>query len=180
MNDEAKKTEAVTDSPELGFRYRLAEARRAKRWRQVDLANVVGMRSNDISRYESGRVSPTIVQLRRLSDALGVSPSWLVYGTDDPFPGEPITERIAAMPREQAAGVLAFLMASLDREDMRNQVAVVVRLLQLQRDADELDRLMAYAEKLAASLMDPRFEVPAELVDQLEAEIRGREPAPSD
>jgi len=63
------------------FAGRLRESRRRKVWRQEDLAATSGVAVVTISRLESGHGEmPRQSTVRRLADALGVDPAWLLFG----------------------------------------------------------------------------------------------------
>jgi transcriptional regulator with XRE-family HTH domain len=57
---------------------RLALIRREKGLTQRELGNLAGIDSNTISRYEHGRLIPTITAVARLARTLGVSIDALV------------------------------------------------------------------------------------------------------
>lgn len=53
---------------------KIREARVSKGMTQARLAEKIGVRHGIISKYETGMVSPTIDQLQKIAEALGVSP----------------------------------------------------------------------------------------------------------
>jgi transcriptional regulator with XRE-family HTH domain len=70
------------------FSRRLREARRARGWNRVELAERSGVFSQQINRYEAPRYlrgvgqGPLIGTIYRLADALDVSIDWLVGRTE--------------------------------------------------------------------------------------------------
>jgi len=140
------------EHPEDAFAYRLAEARRAKGLRFMDMAHLTGMRPNQVSRYETEGKHPGLVQLRRLADALEVSPSWLVYGTEKPFQQDDLVERLATMDRSLGATVLAVAASALDRDDRRAVATLVLHLCRLQRGDEETDQLFQMCELIGDKL----------------------------
>lgn len=62
-----------TTSTQEIFRNRLIEAREHKAITQVELAVKAGLRGSAISNFETGMRKPSIEQLVKLADALGVS-----------------------------------------------------------------------------------------------------------
>ena len=52
---------------------KIAELRKEKKITQEQLAEKIGVKKQNISRYESGRVEPNIRTAKKLADALGVS-----------------------------------------------------------------------------------------------------------
>jgi transcriptional regulator with XRE-family HTH domain len=142
------RQDAKDEHPEDAFAYRLAEARRAKGLRFMDMAHLTGMRPNQVSRYETEGKHPGLVQLRRLADALEVSPSWLVYGTEKPFQQDNLVERLASMDRSLGASVLAVAASVLDRDDRRAVATLVLHLCRLQRGDEETDQLFQMCKYL--------------------------------
>lgn len=82
-----------SDEPELELGRRIQEAREAARLTQGELAELTkqadpegnGISRSVISFYEIGKSRPSPRELRMLSEVLKVSPSYLIYGVDDPF-----------------------------------------------------------------------------------------------
>lgn len=75
---------------------------RAERgWSQADLAERVGGDAGQISRYEHGRVAPSVVTVVRLAEAFGVSAdSLLIDGSprrSHRAPSEPIADRLSQL-----------------------------------------------------------------------------------
>ncbi len=79
--------------PELELGQRLQEAREASKLTQGELAELTkqadtegkGISRAVLSFYETGKSRPSPRELRMLCESLRVSPSQLIYGTDDPF-----------------------------------------------------------------------------------------------
>lgn len=97
---------------------RIARLRRGKGWNQTELADRVGTRPNQISKYERGTYLPRPDLLPRLSDTLGVSLDYLMTGRSA---GEPrrdfrLRERVEALetlPDIQRSNLVSFLDALL-------------------------------------------------------------------
>jgi transcriptional regulator with XRE-family HTH domain len=64
----------------MGFKDRLAEARKAKGFSQEVLGAHLGMSKQGISHWEAGRYTPDIEQLVKLCEVLECSADWLVLG----------------------------------------------------------------------------------------------------
>jgi len=136
-----------TEPPEDSLCYRLAEARRARDWRQVDVAKRAGTSVHQVSRYESGKSVPGVGMVRRLCDALAVTPSWLIYGTDDPLVhGEPDRD----VAREVCRATMA--LAALNADDRRAFLSLVRHMLELQRGADDARKLYELADMMAEQM----------------------------
>lgn len=69
---------------------RIARARKALRLSQTELGRRIGVTKQTISNYETGAREPDFEMVDKLADALNTSFSYLVGGTDDPTPPEPI------------------------------------------------------------------------------------------
>ncbi len=67
----------------MGFPEHLAEIRRARGLTQAALAERIGVRSNQLSLYESGKSEPSLGVLRQLAVALSVTCDDLVFGGED-------------------------------------------------------------------------------------------------
>ena len=57
---------------------RIAEARKAASFSQCDLATAIGAHEQTISRWERGVRTPNAIQLRDISETLGVSVDYLL------------------------------------------------------------------------------------------------------
>jgi len=57
---------------------RIRELRKERGWSQADLGEAVGSDSQRISRYENGRLTPSIAALIRIAETLDVSIDYLV------------------------------------------------------------------------------------------------------
>jgi transcriptional regulator with XRE-family HTH domain len=153
----AKQSEAQqSESPEAQFGDRLAEVRQSKGWRQAEVGRRAGMSVNQVSRYETGDLVPALKQIRRLADAVEVSPSWLIYGVEDPFGvSGGGAERLRGLSIDQAVPRLAIAVAELDQIDRRAITQLVFHLLELQRGTEAADHLMQVtgmvAEQFASS-----------------------------
>ena len=97
---------------------RIARLRQAKGWNQKELADRVGARPTQISKYERGIYLPRPDLLPRLGEELGVSLDYLMTGRSG---GEPrrdfrLRERVEALetlPETQRSNLVAFLDALL-------------------------------------------------------------------
>ena len=75
---------------------RLKHLRKSKGFKQAELAEVMGCEINTISRYETGANTPSIDQLLRLAEALGVSPMELLP------PPNPTVQRVLELRQNLA------------------------------------------------------------------------------
>lgn len=116
--------------PESGFGQRLREARGIKK--QAEVAERAEIARSALARYESGDRFPSVPELRRLCEALGVSPEYLIYG-DAPTGFTPTKSPIAAivpdgeseadrMVRHVLTGVLINVMPKNEADAIRELV----------------------------------------------------------
>ncbi|MFM7853879.1 MAG: helix-turn-helix domain-containing protein [Flammeovirgaceae bacterium] len=62
---------------------RIKDLRKQKDLSQSELADKVGISYAQIGRYETKGAQPPAETLKKIADALGVSPDFLIYGTSD-------------------------------------------------------------------------------------------------
>jgi transcriptional regulator with XRE-family HTH domain len=62
---------------------RIKDLRKQKNLSQSELADKVGISYAQIGRYETKGAQPPAETLKKIADALGVSPDYLIYGTAD-------------------------------------------------------------------------------------------------
>lgn len=66
----------------LGFPRRLRQARERCGFSADELGRALGMTRANISKYETGRQTPTIDMCERMSIVLKVKPAWLAWGVE--------------------------------------------------------------------------------------------------
>ena len=88
----------------------IKQFRKERGWSQADLGEAVGSDSQRISRYENGRLTPSIGALVRLAETLDASLDYLVI---DGAPRRPLTTAAAAT----ADAAIATRIAQLDDTD---------------------------------------------------------------
>jgi transcriptional regulator with XRE-family HTH domain len=97
---------------------RIARLRRAKGWNQKELADRIGARPSQISKYERGAYLPRPDLLPKLGEALEVSLDYLMTGRsgEEPRRDFRLRERVEALetlPDTQRSNLVAFLDALL-------------------------------------------------------------------
>lgn len=125
---------------------RISRLRRAKGWNQRELAERIGTRSTQISKYERGTYVPRADVLSRLGDSLGVSTDYLLSGR---APGEPrrdlrLRERLEALealPAAQRDNLVGFLDSLLAAHQ------ALRRALETRKQARPARKLRAPARK---------------------------------
>ena len=111
---------------------RIARLRRAKGWNQKELADRIGGRPTQISKYERGIYLPRPDLLPRLGEALGVTLDYLMTGRSG---GEPrrdfrLRERVEALetlPEAQRSNLVGFLDALLAAHRLLRRYQELVR-----------------------------------------------------
>ena len=83
---------------------RIRIARKRAKLSQSELASIVGVTQPTISSWESDGSEPSASDLIALSDALGVSASWLLYGDGGNGNGSALS-RVPAQPELAGAAV---------------------------------------------------------------------------
>lgn len=66
--------------PPDGFGNRLRRARMLRGLSCAEMGEKVTTHRSSVSRWETGKVAPTMRTLRELSEALGILQPWLAYG----------------------------------------------------------------------------------------------------
>ncbi|MFM0306291.1 helix-turn-helix domain-containing protein [Paraburkholderia sp. RL17-383-BIF-A] len=69
-----------TNLPRESLGDRIRHIRSARGWSQAHLAELVGMKKAQLSRYEVGASAPRPEVVHRIASALGVSQAWLADG----------------------------------------------------------------------------------------------------
>ncbi|OAH58653.1 MULTISPECIES: helix-turn-helix transcriptional regulator [Bacillaceae] len=67
------------------FGERLKHVRKAKKLRQNELGQTLGLTQSTISQYEKNQKTPDINTLKKIADTLNVSAEYLLLRTDDPI-----------------------------------------------------------------------------------------------
>lgn len=62
---------------------RIAEAREARGWTQEQLAEAVGTTQQTIQRWESGHTDPKVSNVKKISNALGITMSFILNIDDE-------------------------------------------------------------------------------------------------
>lgn len=110
---------------------RIARLRRAKGWNQKELADRIGAKPTQISKYERGTYLPRPDLLTRLGEALGVSLDYLMTGrTGEPRRDFRLRERVEALetlPENQRSNLVNFLDALLAAHQLLRRYQELLR-----------------------------------------------------
>lgn len=109
-----------------GLGDRITRLRRARGWKQRELADRVGTRAAQISKFERGNYVPRLDLLARLAEVLDVSLDYLITGREIREPQRDLrlrdrVEALEALPTHQRDNLIAFLDALLTSHQLLRQ-----------------------------------------------------------
>lgn len=134
----------------------LRRAREAKGLSHSDLHRQTGISRPVLFGYEAGRTKPGARELRLLSEALGVSPNRLLFGTEEPFKPRPGLRSLVKL-RNSPMMFMAMLMllpisfAVLDDDQVESLLVIFASLVEA-RDKDTYNKLSAMVEILTEEM----------------------------
>lgn len=76
------------------FASNVKKLRKLNRWTQEDLASISGLTQSAVAQFESGDRYPSSRSLERLSDAFGVSMSFLLDNVKEEIPNSVLVRRL--------------------------------------------------------------------------------------
>lgn len=152
-----------TDEPENGIGQRIEYQRRAQTLTQGQLADLTkqadttgkGLSRGVISLYELGINRPGIKEVRLLCEVLRVSPSYLIYGDDDPFGTKASSLHFGGIAKTEPE-FLSRAVYCLYRLDSEHSIALVQMMIGMLRgELKGFDSLMeAHADKVLLDMAD--------------------------
>lgn len=101
---------------DMSFSERVVQLRKNADWTQQELAERVGVKVLQIRRYENGSSQPTLVVIKKLAIALGVTSDDLIFDAEERGPSEDLKLQFEALSqfdddeREVAKAVLESLI----------------------------------------------------------------------
>ena len=109
----------------------LKNARTQKGVSQGQLADMMGIHSTHISRYERNQTIPSVDVVKKLADLLEVSTDVLIYGSEDEKVKSKITDdelltmfsKAQSLSNEDRNSIKAMLKAFIFQKDMQKQLA---------------------------------------------------------
>lgn len=128
----------------------LRRAREAKGLSHSDLHRQTGISRPVLFGYEAGRTKPGARELRLLSEALGVSPNRLLFGTEEPFKPQPGLRSLVKL-RNSPVMFMAMLMvlpisfAVLDDDQVESLLVIFASMVEA-RDKDAYNKLSVMVE----------------------------------
>jgi transcriptional regulator with XRE-family HTH domain len=131
----------ITREPELEIGKRIQQSREAKGLTQGQLAELTKRADKDhkgisravVSLYEAGTNRPGTKEIRLLCECLRVTPSYLIYGDDDPFEGFTEYGRFQGMGRTEAEyyANMVYLFSKLHKHHSQAIMKIMQDLLRL-------------------------------------------------
>ena len=166
----------------------LRKAREAKGLSHSELHRQTGISRAVLFGYEAGRTKPGAKEIRLLSTALGVSPTRLLFGTDDPFKPVAGIRTLAKLRNTPLSLVISMMLlpaafAVLDEEQVESLLTILSSMVEA-RDKEAHKRISAVIETIAAEIgsgaaddmsaflqraKDPNFQ--SELAKKIEARL---------
>ena len=134
----------------------LRRAREAKGLSHSDLHRQTGISRPVLFGYEAGRTKPGAKELRLLSEALGVSPNRLLFGTEEPFKPKTGLRSLVKLRNSPVMLMSMFMIlpisfAVLDDDQVESLLVIFASLVE-SRDKDAYNKLTAMVEILAEEL----------------------------
>lgn len=136
---------------ELGNRIRAARQRDARRLRQRDIDDLVGVPHGRTAHYENGRAAAPINYLHKLSTVLGISIEWSMTGSAHSEPTIPAFPNISGWKEGDVSEI-----SSVGGMDLRAYIAAsnLQGLLSNPQWAENPSLLVARAVGLAEALIE--------------------------
>ena len=113
----------IADKKALGTR--IKALRKVRHWTQKELGQRLGIRFEQLNKYESGLNSPPVEMLVKLADALETSVDYLLTGTDSTLANARLFRRFQALEH-------------LGEEDQLTVIRVIDAMLAQQRVASAM------------------------------------------
>ena len=110
----------------MGFPERLTIFRKKRQLTQEALADQVGVRKLQISRYERGTTQPTLEVIRQIAITLGVTADELLFGRDERGPDDDLRlqfEAVTRMSPDEKRVVKEVIEAMILKHDARRRLA---------------------------------------------------------
>lgn len=95
-----------------------------------ELHRVTGISRTVLIGYEAGRTNPGERELRRLCDALRVTPNQLLYGTDQPFQPDDALNRMGLTSEALSVGHFIVMHNMLTADDRRAIFTLMYSILE--------------------------------------------------
>jgi transcriptional regulator with XRE-family HTH domain len=110
----------------------LKKIRAAKNISQGELAELIGMHSTHISRYERDLTQPTLEVIKKIADSLNVSADYLIYGTQEEQAENKIKDavlltmftRVQTLDKSDITCIKSMLSAYILKTDLQQKLAM--------------------------------------------------------
>jgi transcriptional regulator with XRE-family HTH domain len=149
----------------------LKQTRDAQGMAVMELHRRTGISRTVLQGYEAGRFKPGSGELKRLCEALGISPTKLLFGREDFGRDDPSTSRVDGL--EANAAKAAIVIGLLSSDERRAVMTIVTRLLEARIGGGDLQKLMDLADAaLPAIAGEPGLDAAADAAVRKLAETR--------
>ena len=152
--DEKLMKPGPAGGPEDHMKDRIRETREARGLSQSDLHRKTGLSRTVLAGYESGKHKPGARELRMICDVLEISPTYLIYGSEEPFKKRPgLASLLGLKSQGAAAAQMAFMMPTVFamlQEGEKEALLTLVGALLRARDP----KAMATFEEMIAVMSD--------------------------
>lgn len=134
------------------FGDRLRIARKAAKLTQEELAEKIGVKRSVISKYENGIIDPSISQVQKIADALGI-PAHALY--------DPVSwVQVNGEYHKEIIHVLSFVRFLYERSYALDPVLEQIIIKEFPNFPEELDRVCSLADTIVqasiGSMMNPQ------------------------
>jgi transcriptional regulator with XRE-family HTH domain len=108
---------------------RIKQARTAQELTQSGLADKAGLSRSAVVHYEQGNAVPGGLELVKLAQALGLTPNFLLSGSDSFFNSQTVEHALADDSMEIVLPRMAMCLMALDREVRESFSALLMNLV---------------------------------------------------
>lgn len=170
-----KKTSEVATSTTLGdIAAELARARSKAGLSHSDLHRLTGISRSVLFGYENGRTKPGAREIRLLCDALKVSPTRLIYGSDDaPFEvgSSPFPDWLEFDSNDIGTVNTTILMKMLSKEDRLALLTLAHSILEARHGRQELEKAFLAVKMIGQVIKETDRDALDEIGRRVEQEI---------
>jgi len=153
MAEEAKKAEKKLPT---GAAVELRRARQKAGLTHSELHRLTGLSRTVLIGYEEGRTRPGEREIKKLCDALRVTPNLLIYGTEQPFEPDEALKRLGLDAESVGVAHLMVLFNMLPVEDRRAVLTLMHSILEARHGREWFGtavEMMKVLEKFIPSVM---------------------------
>ncbi len=143
---------AVLLDPTKQIAERIRARRKALELTQEGLAQRAGIGRSAVIHYEQGNAVPGSLELSKLARALGLSPNFILSGSEEFFPSATPDHALAQGDMNLMAPMVALCMMVLGRETAERVSALLVSLVKQKLSKSEFKEFNSAIQAIGASL----------------------------